>query len=147
MEYALWQIGDVVNANFYGLNPCSNGICSLTFLKCIFYYVCLCLNPCSNGICSLTKESDADLNNNICLNPCSNGICSLTYVVWTTDSPVTMVLILVLMEYALWQFVSRVRSPSGSPVLILVLMEYALWQWQDFDQWTYKNGYSDVVLS
>ncbi len=37
------------------LNPCSNGICSLTYKLKIMHYNTLCLNPCSNGICSLTE--------------------------------------------------------------------------------------------
>ena len=37
------------------------------------------LNPCSNGICSLTSAEDVELiKDNLGLNPCSNGICSLT---------------------------------------------------------------------
>ncbi len=38
------------------LNPCSNGICSLTTLDLGGITIKeLSLNPCSNGICSLTK--------------------------------------------------------------------------------------------
>ena len=61
------------------------------------------LNPCSNGICSLTcgklvindKEAAASLN------PCSNGICSLTSNGKGFLNYLENVLILVLMEYAL----------------------------------------------
>ena len=38
----------------------------------------LCLNPCSNGIWSLTVTKASDVNPIMCLNPCSNGIWSLT---------------------------------------------------------------------
>ena len=36
------------------------------------------LNPCSNGIWSLTKDRDGQYGGMIGLNPCSNGIWSLT---------------------------------------------------------------------
>ena len=38
------------------------------------------------------------------------------------------VLILVLMEYALWQIEYEILTEKDKVVLILVLMEYALWQ-------------------
>ena len=59
------------------------------------------LNPCSNGICSLTMTAeDGSISPADGLNPCSNGICSLTImkVQFFKDK---IVLILVLMEYAL----------------------------------------------
>ena len=61
------------------LNPCSNGIWSLTHVG-----LCHCnagsigLNPCSNGIWSLTFEAPAADAGSNRLNPCSNGIWSLT---------------------------------------------------------------------
>ena len=46
----------LVNAQLARLNPCSNGIWSLTVIKaCMTTYVDS-LNPCSNGIWSLTKD-------------------------------------------------------------------------------------------
>ena len=37
------------------------------------------LNPCSNGICSLTNKKKMTTDDwKDSLNPCSNGICSLT---------------------------------------------------------------------
>ena len=61
-----------------------------------------CLNPCFNGICSLTQETvDGWAQRPICLNPCFNGICSLTVLRDTMKILLTAVLILVLMEYAL----------------------------------------------
>ena len=59
------------------------------------------LNPCSNGICSLTDRiTDFEVITIKGLNPCSNGICSLT--IRTEASTIQdVVLILVLMEYAL----------------------------------------------
>ena len=45
------------------------------------------LNPCSNGIWSLTCEFlDQTWINLYCLNPCSNGIWSLTIVVLDSTS-------------------------------------------------------------
>ena len=61
------------------LNPCSNGICSLTTLNLIPIRSSIgSLNPCSNGICSLTNTFAIVAHNFVGLNPCSNGICSLT---------------------------------------------------------------------
>ena len=64
------------------LNPCSNGICSLTSE---IVDICedgyLGLNPCSNGICSLTEHPKGGyFFFGFSLNPCSNGICSLTAI-------------------------------------------------------------------
>ena len=135
------------------LNPCSNGICSLTkWRMSIRGHSSSCLNPCSNGICSLTRDRVHSLwafskvlilvlmeyalwhlsqDDNYLyfvksLNPCSNGICSLTLECHTVKSSTPPVLILVLMEYALWR--KRVWPWEALlSVLILVLMEYALW--------------------
>ena len=60
------------------LNPCSNGIWSLTHGLCAGGVSQRRPNPCSNGIWSLTGEvssEDLELER---LNPCSNGIWSLT---------------------------------------------------------------------
>ena len=39
------------------------------------------LNPCSNGIWSLTHFANGEIWQNLSLNPCSNGIWSLTEAV------------------------------------------------------------------
>ena len=106
MEYALWPgtAGVYLGKVDKGLNPCSNGICSLTWRG-------------VQGICK-TK---------FCLNPCSNGICSLTTAWEISCYTQGCVLILVLMEYALWRWSQCNQGQQGSSVLILVLMEYALW--------------------
>ena len=84
------------------------------------------LNPCSNGIWSLTEKFDAAITICQSLNACSNGIWSLTRLLWRQPG-LRIVLILVLMEYGLWLSLIRVdRLFSG--VLILVLMEYGLWR-------------------
>ncbi len=59
------------------------------------------LNPCSNGICSLTAAKKAEAAETTRLNPCSNGICSLTRSPMSPQNGGYEVLILVLMEYAL----------------------------------------------
>ena len=87
------------------LNPCSNGICSLTKKLLWIQHLLRSLNPCSNGICSLTIRSWSKTQTNTSLNPCSNGICSLTDFLTGLQRQFPRVLILVLMEYALWQFV------------------------------------------
>ena len=44
-------------------------------------YIASGLNPCSNGICSLTSEDGfVRYTGSPSLNPCSNGICSLTVI-------------------------------------------------------------------
>ena len=59
------------------------------------------LNPCSNGIWSLTECNTAIGCKESCLNPCSNGIWSLTALQRYFRPRVYEVLILVLMEYGL----------------------------------------------
>ena len=60
------------------LNPCSNGIWSLTLVEIRGVLGAGCLNPCSNGIWSLTGGSCPRVVQSGSLNPCSNGIWSLT---------------------------------------------------------------------
>ena len=103
MEYGLWLGNGWRCCNAFGsLNPCSNGIWSLTFD--FFHFVpfsVVCLNPCSNGIWSLTQDVGRMSQDVGRLNPCSNGIWSLTATTGRmTKAP--WVLILVLMEYGLW---------------------------------------------
>ena len=128
MEYALWLMLSNMTASIWVcLNPCSNGICSLTIYFMIHFPVCpVSLNPCSNGICSLTSITTAAHKIKNSLNPCSNGICSLTVVLTLSSDKNNCVLILVLMEYALWQEQEGCHY-KVCKVLILVLMEYALW--------------------
>ena len=127
MEYGLWQF--VFNSTFKRvlcLNPCSNGIWSLT----ADYPECetklQCLNPCSNGIWSLT-QGDFRQDRVHRLNPCSNGIWSLTRGCAAPCPKSPPVLILVLMEYGLWRF-DKPQPYWVRAVLILVLMEYGLWR-------------------
>ena len=56
MEYGLWQLAAASREEKEaGLNPCSNGIWSLTDDTASLSLAALkCLNPCSNGIWSLT---------------------------------------------------------------------------------------------
>ena len=120
MEYAHWALSMVRSwRRLVSLNPCSNGICSLrtsaagtTLLK------LSCLNPCSNGICSLRDWEKADKDTDECgLNPCSNGICSLRAAI-TAQGCYQAVLILVLMEYAHWDFTTMIyfyESTSLNP--------------------------------
>ena len=61
-----------------------------------------CLNPCSVGICSVSGGIDDNIKNVECLNPCSVGICSVRRSRQASGLR-TDVLILVLLEYALWE--------------------------------------------
>ena len=45
----------------------------------VWQVLLLSLNPCSNGIWSLTQVSYLNGEYNMSLNPCSNGIWSLTF--------------------------------------------------------------------
>ena len=78
MEYALWGFERRVDANG-----------------------AIGLNPYSNGICSMRTKSIYHLNKIISLNPYSNGICSMRVALTIVLIP-KAVLILILMEYALW---------------------------------------------
>ena len=128
MEYGLWQARkSTIVFVPPGLNPCSNGIWSLTpqstpstfigkivlilvlmeyglwLIYCAtIIFSSISLNPCSNGIWSLTLIGITKWKIKICLNPCSNGIWSLTSLT-SHNSRYDRVLILVLMEYGLWQ--------------------------------------------
>ena len=84
------------------LNPCSNGIWSLTPEQARQLPVQEGLNPCSNGIWSLTKGAGV-FSDPLPprLNPCSNGIWSLTEQGTCARLVRVHVLILVLMEYGL----------------------------------------------
>ena len=128
-----------------GLNPCFNGICSLTVLDWeSFTGNRFCLNPCFNGICSLTWG-------NSCLRDCRSGVLILVlmeYALWpdngATDVTVKPVLILVLMEYALWRLKGLMAKNIRLIVLILVLMEYALWLWVGY--YHQKAAYCVLIL-
>ena len=102
MEYGLWHGGDLLTTGDdqvlilvlmeYGLWPGNVSQQTIT----------MGLNPCSNGIWSLTLSGQL-LPFFLCsLNPCSNGIWSLTPTLMYSGMSIT-VLILVLMEYGLWQ--------------------------------------------
>ena len=132
------------------LNPCSNGIWSLTTAPKCFpgLLTVLILVLMEYGLWPSPKF--ATIAGQLRLNPCSNGIWSLT-VCHHEHELVHAVLILVLMEYGLWrtsQYLaakaawclnpcsngiwsltdSRFLIDSNTPrVLILVLMEYGLW--------------------
>ena len=85
----------------HGLNPCSNGIWSLTMWIAAVLDTAPSLNPCSNGIWSLTTYVDRNGDKVSSLNPCSNGIWSLTRQEQGFRLLRRHVLILVLMEYGL----------------------------------------------
>ena len=150
MEYGLWHWRRLCWLLRQSLNPCSNGIWSLTIrdkkvrnlltvlilvlmeyglwhMKAKVYLLeSYCLNPCSNGIWSLTKLCRSYIPLLSRLNPCSNGIWSLTLPSWDRGWRSSNVLILVLMEYGLWLTWGFHRAEPYC-VLILVLMEYGLW--------------------
>ena len=57
MEYGLWRNqNEGIADSFDRLNPCSNGIWSLTKGERLWQQPLPCLNPCSNGIWSLTDH-------------------------------------------------------------------------------------------
>ena len=140
-----------IKADFVSLNPCCSGICSLRHYqdedKTPIYN---CLNPCCSGICSLRGVCLLFLLQWWSLNPCCSGICSLRGCDNVDETGGALVLILVVVEYALWElFWHREQGVYGSlnpccsgicslsveirakevrrSVLILVVVEYALW--------------------
>ena len=60
-----------------------------------------CLNPCFDGIWSLTHFRDGHIPQGGGLNPCFDGIWSLTIIKENQIAYEQTVLILVLMEYGL----------------------------------------------
>ena len=128
MEYALWDCCTVCSTWWkFCLNPYSNGICSLSGMNNIaIRIICKCLNPYSNGICSLRN-------------------CRACWKTWTN-----LVLILILMEYALWG-ISLSANFGQKNVLILILMEYALWAVAGSDatitSFVCLNPYSNGICS
>ena len=61
----------------------------------------------------------------------------MEYALWhlpSLDWTWTRVLILILMEYALWQDGAKIVTATIKNVLILILMEYALWLNKDVVQ-------------
>ena len=104
MEYGLWLFCPTLQ-HLRCLNPCSNGIWSLTLSAASAFIILQCLNPCSNGIWSLTFYKERAQESGIGLNPCSNGIWSLTSPAYSS-STVASGLNPVLMEYGLWPSVA-----------------------------------------
>ena len=80
-----------------GLNPCCNGIYSMRNDGVQFGLPILCLNPCCNGIYSMRESRKGSAKKNLGLNPCCNGIYSMRVVHHHTLF--YLVLILVVMEY------------------------------------------------
>ena len=112
-----------------GLNPCSNGICSLTQQMKIKQLTMASLNPCSNGICSLTRKfTELHSSKYTSLNPCSNGICSLTPIAIILWDGMPLVGLNPCSNgiCSLTLYTDEQKSLIVKLVLILVLMEYAL---------------------
>ena len=102
MEYGLWPPLPVCLWQWCCLNPCSNGIWSLTKLLSRS-------SPVTRTVLILVlmeyglwlRESSSEFFLRPRLNPCSNGIWSLTVGLFEIRDDWS-VLILVLMEYGLW---------------------------------------------
>ena len=128
MEYGLWPDTLLLeNKHRICLNPCSNGIWSLTWSMCPPERRLFCLNPCSNGIWSLTLTTTKTLLPSFRLNPCSNGIWSLAWGKRGRGNHDTSSLN--PCSNGIWSLTKNCYTSSKltSPVLILVLMEYGLW--------------------
>ena len=126
MEYGLWHWRRLCWLLRQSLNPCSNGIWSLTIRdkKVRNLLTVLILVLMEYGLWHM--KAKVYLLESYCLNPCSNGIWSLTLPSWDRGWRSSNVLILVLMEYGLWLTWGFHRAEPYC-VLILVLMEYGLW--------------------
>ena len=119
------------------LNPCSNGIWSLTgqIISPQVWIIVLILVLMEYGLWPLPRRDARTWA--VSLNPCSNGIWSLTFTVMPIRQ-IICVLILVLMEYGLWRR-PHVLPDAVLKVLILVLMEYGLWRLDMFPLEVYKR--------
>ncbi len=103
MEYALWGAdGRADGAGGCGLNPYSNGICSMSSETTKSNIYKECLNPYSTGICSMRWAIHGFGKEHGGLNPYSTGICSMSGMVNIYLIRIDEVLILILLEYALW---------------------------------------------
>ena len=122
MEYGLWRVS-------------------------VEYYLALAsLNPCSNGIWSLTLKTITMVIRNNSLNPCSNGIWSLTILAGTRIVVSRSVLILVLMEYGLWRlrnipvdYMSKGLNPCSNGIWSLTRLQPPK-GWGDFGLNPCSNG-------
>ena len=105
MEYGLWQaVQASPRQRVCRLNPCSNGIWSLTERQKpddVDEHV-LILVLMEYGL--WLQETERAASQVSCLNPCSNGIWSLTLHAGIWNRRSYLVLILVLMEYGLWHW-------------------------------------------
>ena len=105
----------------------------------------LSLNPCSNGIWSLTKRRlpSRILKSGVLI------LVLMEYGLWRMLINLSInyltVLILVLMEYGLWQSLTG-NAITVSDVLILVLMEYGLWLAWAIKQWFPRQVLSLVLM-
>ena len=105
----------------------------------------LCLNPCSNGIWSLTLGTGYG-SRAYRLNPCSNGIWSLTETSLCKYTEKRLVLILVLMEYGLWHgimgvvdLVAECLNPCSNGIWSLTSRAYS-WDCSDSSLNPCSNG-------
>ena len=130
MEYALWVLLEPVDDLKFGLNPYSNGICSMRMATrgqtgaCLLAVLILILMEYALWA-SISRKYLlvikwvlililmeyalwelvlvlAMLTLSLCLNPYSNGICSMSILLNVDENVPAYVLILILMEYALW---------------------------------------------
>ena len=154
MEYALWEKErEVYDNNNDGLNPYSNGICSVrtawSASMWSLQFKVLILILMEYALWEQLKLDEKGVAHG-CLNPYSNGICSVRGQKCWGYSKNTRVLILILMEYALWVDESLLAMcEKASRVLILILMEYALWEcfYKNSPDYGCLNPYSNGICS
>ena len=103
VEYALWEYEYLKHEDgTQSLNPCYSGICSVSRGENPRQvHLPEGLNPCYSGICSVSWGEQYVCPNCGGLNPCYSGICSVSTssIYWSLSQHV---LILVIVEYALW---------------------------------------------
>ena len=107
------------------LNPCFNGRYSQRVLCYDIINYKICLNPCFNGRYSQRRGRVMKLYMVLSLNPCFNGRYSQS-IRFIAVIPTLCVLILVLMEDTLREYIIRFIAVIPTLVLILVLMEDTL---------------------
>ena len=79
MEYTQWACKVIKIIQIASLNPCCNGIYSMSSFVESELSDTLGLNPCCNGIYSMRSSGNLDKNHVVeRLNPCCNGIYSMS---------------------------------------------------------------------
>jgi len=127
------------------LNPYCIGRCSLrgaTSYKCTGGWG---LNPYCIGRCSLSSICNERLIQiKMCLNPYCIGRCSLSRSL-SIESTESLVLILIVLEDALWGMRDAIKV-IRKKVLILIVLEDALWAFKWIKDWFKRRSLNPYCI-